>query len=119
MQNPFLKHQPEQTEHRTNVLAHTFYSYMMFYWKKRGLKDSYAPDEETFEKAMDLSLVSIKDAHGPFIRFIDVMACFEKFTEFLLRFQEDGLPANVSKEKMRAAILEKMKATVNKIISRN
>lgn len=119
MQNPFLKHQPEQTEHRINVLAHSFYSYMEFYWKQRGLKIPYIPDEETFEKAMDLSLVSIKDAHGPFIKFIDVIACFEKFTEFLLRFQTDGLPAKVSKEKIRAAILTKMKAKINEIIIRN
>jgi len=76
MQNPFLKHNPEQTEHRTNVLAHTFYSYLVFYWKKRGLDPKYNPDEETFEKAMDLSLITLKDKQGPFIKFIDVMGCY-------------------------------------------
>lgn len=119
MQNPFLKHQPEQTEHRINELAHTFYCYLVHYWKKRGVDPKYIPDEQTFEKAMDLSLISIKDNHGPFIKFIDVMACFEKFTEFLLEFQKDVMPADAAKDKMQDAILIRIKDKINEIISKN
>jgi len=115
VKNPFLKHDPEQSEFRANQLAHNFYAYLIHHMKLRGVKPLYLPDEETFEKAMDLSLISVRNKHGPIIRFIDMIMCFEKFVEFLLEFQKDGAHPNSAK----AAIMEQMKKTLKEIIGQN